>query len=124
MPGNSIYNGTMTPAQRLGLSRYACLAVAMILFAGPALGQTFGSVTLSPGQSRQISIGPGYRNIRICNDVTSGGSVVGAVRTGWSRTLSPGECMQDYGNTFYLQNRSSSPALVEYRSALDSNRSR
>jgi len=106
------------------LSRYWSIAVAAILFAGSALGQTFGSVTLSPGQSRQISIGPAYRNIRVCNDLTSRGSVIATIRAGWSRTLSPGECMEDSGNSFYLQNRSGSSALIDYKSTVDSNRIR
>jgi hypothetical protein len=79
-------------------------------FARSALGQAFGSVTLAPGQVRLVSIGATYRTIRVCNDLTSSGSVIATIRTGSSRTLSPGECIQDSGNMFSLQNRSASPA--------------
>ena len=104
----------------MGLS--ALMAASIV--AGPCQGQTFGSVTIAPGASRQVSIGATYRSIRVCNDFMSDGSVVVTIRTGWSRTLSPGECTQDSANTFLLQNRSGSPALIEYNSTIDSNRLR
>jgi hypothetical protein len=91
-------------------------------FAGSAFGETSGSVVLAPGQNRQISVGPIYRMIKICNDLTSNGSVIATIRAGSPRTLSPGECMQDSWNMFYLENRSASSALIEYKSTAGSKR--
>ena len=110
----------MKRGQLLRLPRYLSALVAAGFFAGSAFGQTFGTVTLAPGQARQISIGPSYRNIRICNDMRSYGSVIATVREGSPRALLPGECMQARESLFYLENRSGFPALIEYTSAAES----
>jgi hypothetical protein len=102
------------------MSRCVSAGMAASCLAGLAFGQTFGSVMIGPGQTRQISIGPAYRAIRLCNDFTSTGSVIATIRAGWSRTLSPGDCMQDSGNAFSLQNRSGSSALIQYKSNIES----
>jgi hypothetical protein len=109
----------MNSGQHLRLSRCLSALVAASFFASSAFGQAFGTVTLAPGQARQISIGPAYHNIRICNDMTSGGSVIATMREGSPRILLPGECLLGRENLFYLENRSGSPALIQYQSAAE-----
>lgn len=110
----------MNRGQLLGLRRCLSTLAATSIFASAALGQTFGTVTLAPGQDRQVSIGPTYRNIRICNDMMSAGSVIVTVREGSPRDLSPGECMQARESVFYFENRSGFPAMIKYACSAES----
>jgi hypothetical protein len=104
------------------LSRRPSFAAALLLAAfastlpGSALGQTFGNVTLVAGQSRQISIGPTFRDLRVCNDLTSTGEVVVKIGSSWDRTLKPGLCAQDRGNMIYFRNLTLGTAKITYRS--------
>ena len=74
----------------------------------------FGNVSLTSWQARNVSIGPKYRNIRVCNDGASNGPVIATIRTGWSRTLSPGACLKDRGNSFLVENQGGSSVRVTY----------
>jgi len=74
----------------------------------------FGNVSLASWQARDVSIGPKYRNLRVCNDMASNGPVVVTIRYGWSRTLNPGACLKDRGNSFLVENQRGSPVRVTY----------
>jgi hypothetical protein len=104
------------------LPRRPLFAAALILaaFASTlprnALSQTFGNLTLGAGQSRQISIGPTFRDMRVCNDLKSTGQVVVKIGSSWDRTLKPGHCAQDRGNMIYFRNLTLGTAKITYRS--------
>ena len=55
------------------------------LFPDNAFSQTFGTITLKPTESRRISIGPTFRDLRVCNDLTSTGSVMIKVGSSFER---------------------------------------
>jgi len=74
----------------------------------------FGNVSLTSWQMRDVSIGPRYRNLRVCNDSASNGPVVVTIRYGWSRTLNPGACLKDRGNSFLVENQGGSSVRVTY----------
>ncbi len=89
------------------------------LFPDGARGQTFGTITLRPSESRRVSIGPTFRDLRVCNDLKSTGSVMIKVGSGFERTLRPGQCGQDRGNFIYFQNLASGTARITYRALAD-----
>ncbi len=89
------------------------------LFPGTAFAQTFGTITLRPSESRRVSIGPTFRDLRVCNDLTSTGSVMIKVGSGFERTLRVGQCAQDRGNFIYFQNLASGTARISYRALAD-----
>jgi hypothetical protein len=97
--------------------RLAWAFLAIVAFACPTWAQQFGRLDVKPGEFRQISIGPAYRMIRVCNDFGSLGTVVAAIGDGWSRTLSPGDCLEDAGNEISLRNRSDSSATITFKSS-------
>lgn len=82
---------------------------------GNAHAQTFGTVTLGKGEIRQISIGPTFRDMRVCNDLTSTGSVVIKVGSSFERTLRAGQCAQDRGNMIYFRNLAPGTSRITYR---------
>src|SRR5689334_15871868 len=85
------------------------------LFPAKALGQTFGTVSLKEGESRRISIGPTFRDMRVCNDLKSAGSVMIKVGAGFERKLRPGQCAEDRGNFINSQNLAFGTARITYR---------
>ena len=89
------------------------------LFPDNAFSQTFGTITLKPTESRRISIGPTFRDLRVCNDLTSTGSVMIKVGSSFERTLRAGQCAQDRGNFIYFQNLASGTARISYRALAD-----
>src|SRR5690348_7925647 len=76
--GMSDLHSTYTPVL---LVVFIAMALAG-LFPAKALGQTFGTVSLKEGESRRISIGPTFRDMRVCNDLKSAGSVMIKVGAG------------------------------------------
>jgi len=74
----------------------------------------FGNVSLTSWQQRYVSIGPKYRNIRVCNDIRSNGSVIATIHTGRSKTLAPSACLTDRGDSFVVQNQGGSSVRVNY----------
>jgi len=73
-----------------------------------------GNISLTSWQQRHVSIGPQYRNIRVCNDIRSNGPVIATIRTGWSKTLPPSACLKDRGDSFLVQNQGGSSVRVNY----------
>ena len=84
-------------------------------FADKAMGQTFGTVSLKEGESRRISIGPTFRDMRVCNDLKSVGSVMIKVGAGFERKLRPGQCAEDRGNFINFQNLAFGAVRITYR---------
>jgi hypothetical protein len=80
----------------------------------PAAAQDFGSVRLQPGQMRTVKIiRPG--DIRVCNDRASAGTVEVTIVPRYTRSLQPGECVEDRGWEIDFSNQSASQATVVYR---------
>jgi hypothetical protein len=104
-------------------SSYALLALFLLsgcTSAGTADGSIasagFGSFTLAPGETRSIRTGALYREIRICNDVSSAGTVEATVSNGPAMQLAPGICARDNGDSFTLRNTSSGTASGAFHS--------
>lgn len=100
--------------------RLVCVLLATVAFVGSALAQQFGRIEVGPGEYRQVSIGPAYRMIRVCNDFGSPGTVEASISDGWVRTLQPGACLEDAGSSIAVRNRSAQPATVTFRSSSSS----
>ena len=102
---------------RLARLAFASLVflVLVILSSGDAHAQTFGTVTLKQSETRQISIGPTFRDMRVCNDLKSTGSVVIRVGSSFERTLRVGQCAQDRGNMIYFRNLAPGISRITYR---------
>jgi len=101
---------------RLARLAFASLVIVLAsMFAGNAHAQTFGTVALKQGETRQISIGPTFRDMRVCNDLKSTGPVVIKVGSSFERTLRTGQCAQDRGNMIYFRNLASGIARITYR---------
>lgn len=78
-----------------------------------------GTFTLAPGESRTILVATTYRNIRICNDVGSSGTIEAAIGDYPAVTLQPSMCnnnMGQYGDRITVDNISASPATGIYQS--------
>ena len=78
-----------------------------------------GTFTLAPGESRTILVATTYRNIRICNDVGSSGTIEAAIGDYPAVTLQPSMCnnnMGQYGDRITVHNISASPATGIYQS--------
>jgi hypothetical protein len=102
---------------RLARLAFAGLVIIVLasMTAGGAHAQTFGTVALKQGETRQISIGPTFRDMRVCNDLKSTGSVVIRVGSSFERTLLVGQCAQDRGNTIYFRNLAPGLSRITYR---------
>ena len=125
--------GTRTGRWRQSLSRPCprrkAMALAAVLFvagcsnsaqnSGASYNQTFGAITLAPGQSQSYAIGISFRLIRVCNNFESRGTVIARIGDRWSTTLGPGRCTESTGNTLQLTNNSGASATVVYRSNLE-----
>ena len=105
------------------LARLALASLVIIVLASlsvsSAHAQTFGTVTLKPGETRQISIGPTFRDMRVCNDLKSTGSVIIKVGSSFERTLRVGQCAQDRGNMIFFRNLAPGITRVTYRALAD-----
>jgi hypothetical protein len=101
------------------LARLAFAGLVTIVLASMSMGsahaQTFGTVTLKQGEVRQISIGPTFRDMRVCNDLKSMGSVVIKVGSSFERTLRAGQCAEDRGNMIYFRNLAPGTSRITYR---------
>ena len=86
---------------------------------GHARSQTFGTVTLQAGEARTVSIGPTFRDLRVCNDLKSAGSVKVTIGSSWQRSLVPGQCAEDRANVIAFQNGIRGIARITYRALAD-----
>ena len=78
-----------------------------------------GTFMLAPGESRTILVATTYRNIRICNDVGSSGTIEAAIGDYPAVTLQPSLCnnnMGQYGDRITVHNISASLATGIYQS--------
>ncbi len=103
------------------------ILLALLLLSGCATGGAsspggstayggFGAFTLAPGETRTIRTGATYREIRVCNDVGSGGTVQAIVSNGAAMQLAPGICARDNGDSLTLTNVSTATATGVFHS--------
>ena len=97
------------------------LIAGTVLLAVPALAATSGTETLAPGATKRVWIGPTYRWLIVCNDTTSKGTLTVTIDSRGSQTLAPGICAENSGSSIDLANDRSGPALIVYRSQVDTN---
>jgi hypothetical protein len=79
-----------------------------------AVAQDFGSVTLQPGQMQAVRI-ISAGQYRVCNDLSNVGTVEVTIVPRDLRSLQPGGCTEESGWEIHFSNRSTSPAMVDYR---------
>ena len=89
---------------------------AVTLRTVPAFATVAGAARLGPDQSRQVSLPPPFRWLRVCNDSTSMGTVTVTIGTQASRLLLPGWCVENRGGDVGIKNDHAGPALVTIRS--------
>jgi hypothetical protein len=94
----------------------AFLLVGVTLQPPPALATVAGSARVAADQSRQVSLTPPFRWLRVCNDSTSAGTVTVTIGTQASRILLPGWCTENRGGDVGIKNGHAGPALVTIRS--------
>jgi hypothetical protein len=82
-------------------------------------GHGFGTVSLAPGQTQQVWIGAGYQLLRVCIDLETAGTAVVTIDDQLPRTLGPGLCTEDFGNTIDMSNHSGSTATIDYRTIFE-----
>lgn len=82
-------------------------------------GHGFGTASLAPGQTQQVWIGTSWQLLRVCIDLETAGTVTVTIDDQPSRTLGPGLCTEDYGNTIDMSNHSGSTATIEYRTIFE-----
>jgi hypothetical protein len=106
----------MSPPRWAIVQGMAGLAVAAAgLAAPPALAISAGAAKLAPDQSRQLSLDPPDRWVRVCNDTTSTGTVTVTIGEQASRVLLPGWCAESRAGSLALKNDHAGPALITYR---------
>jgi hypothetical protein len=101
------------------MKRSIGIAAALVAIGGaalPALAATrYGSFTLRPGETQQISIGAAAQELRVCNDATSAGRISVTVGTNEPRLLRPGLCYDyDIGDRIVATNQGDGPAFGTY----------
>jgi hypothetical protein len=88
--------------------------IGLGLLAAPAMAADSGRVSLQPGEAKQIYIGSTARELRICNDSTSGGELAITLGSREPFSLVPGRCAYDSGDRIVASNRGDSPALATW----------
>jgi hypothetical protein len=101
-----------------GWNRRLALALAVVAggalsSSGEASAQQATSFTLAPGETRSFNIGF-YREIRVCNNVGSAGTVDMTVGGQPSTTLAPGVCWRNSGDSLVLHNGSAGSVTGVY----------
>ena len=95
----------------------AALTIAAVtLVAPPAFATVAAAARLEADQSKQVSLTPPFRWLRVCNDSTSAGTVTVTIVTQASRILLPGWCAENRGGDVGIKNSHAGPALVTIRS--------
>jgi hypothetical protein len=104
-------------AKPLPLSTVVLLGAAAL--ASPALANYFGSITLTPGEVRQVYTGSPGLNLRVCNDFFSSGAATVTIADNTPHDLQPGRCAEDIGDRMTVQSHASGQVMIDYRSLRD-----
>ena len=89
--------------------------VGIGLFAPQALAADNGSFFLKPKETRLIVVGTTARELRICNDVASGGAIGLARGSRGPLVLQPGNCADDMADRVLATNQGSATAMGTWR---------
>jgi hypothetical protein len=89
---------------------------AVTLLVPPAFATVGGGARLAADESRQVSLSPTYRWLRVCNDISSAGAVTVTIGDQESRILMPGWCAENRAGSLAIKNDHAGPALVTFRS--------
>lgn len=73
-----------------------------------------GSPTLAPGETRIIHTGQVYRDIKLCNESQSQGSLLAIIGGNEAVLLAPGMCARQPGDTMTLSNESAGSVVLTY----------
>ena len=90
-------------------------AIGVGLLAPQALAAEGGNFSLKPGEAKQIVIAATARELRICNDVASGGRMSVVLGSHTPLMLGPGTCADDMGDRILATNQGDSPATGTWR---------
>lgn len=114
-----------TPVKRPGALRlragslaFAATVASLVVPAPQASATVGGAARLAADETRQVSISPGYRWLRVCNDTSSAGTVTVNIGDQAGRVLLPGWCAQSPGGSLAIKNDHAGSALITYRSIL------
>ena len=89
--------------------------VGIGLFAPQALAADNGSFFLKSKEARLIVVGTTARELRICNDVASGGAIAFTLGSRGPLVLQPGNCADDMGDRILVTNNNSATAMGTWR---------
>ena len=89
--------------------------VGIGLFAPQALPADNGSFFLKPKEARLIVVGTTARELRICNDVASGGAIGFTLGSRGPLVLQPGNCADDIADRILATNQGSATAIGTWR---------
>jgi len=92
----------------------SALAIGLPTASGAA-GES-GVFSLAPGESREFHIGSTYRNIRVCNDLASAGTLTAWFGHHLPHVLGPGLCADDSGDGIALRNGAAGRVNGTFRS--------
>jgi hypothetical protein len=89
--------------------------VGIGLLAPQAMAAASGNFSLKPKEAKEIWIGATARELRICNDIASGGPI-GITLGGHSPlVLGPGQCTYEMGDRILATNQGDNPAMGTWR---------
>jgi len=91
------------------------VVVGIGLFAPQALAVDNGSFFLKSKEARLIVVGTTARELRICNDVASGGAIGFTLGSPGLLVLQPGNCADDMADRILATNQSSATAMGTWR---------
>jgi hypothetical protein len=89
---------------------------AVTLLVPPAFATVAGAIRLAANDSRQFSLDPPDRWIKVCNATSSAGTVTVTIGEQKSRILLPGWCAENRADSLVIKNDHAGPALVTYES--------
>ena len=89
--------------------------VGIGLFAPQAMAEASGNFSLKPGEAKEIWIGGTARELRICNEIASGGPIEITLGGHTPFELGPGQCTYEMGDRILAANQGDSPAMGTWR---------
>src|ERR1700747_3001081 len=81
------------------------------LLAEGAIAADYGSFHVRRAETKEISIGPTARELRVCNDFESGGTLIITLGGHEPHVLPPGLCADDIGDTIAASNQGAAQSM-------------
>jgi hypothetical protein len=92
-------------------------AVGVALFATDTMALQNGAFLLKPQETKQIVVETTARELRICNDISSGGAIGVILGLHNPLMLQPGSCADDMGDRILATNQGDSAATGTWRTS-------